>query len=173
MVGVWLEVGLSADSKMVTNTLITVAVVLGFGNLNEFTIVLQVWHWNVFWVALRNVWWQCGDIIQSLAFSRNGVFHGLENGITLLMLGQLIVLAVNQILSECVDLQLADNSLQLIGLLIGNRFIHNQRFDGSILQLNGKWLLCQRHCLEVKLLLWNVRIPTAGHIVVNLSILGA
>lgn len=126
MVAVGLEVGLSTDSKMIFLASVTVAVVLRLDNLDEFTVVPQLWHWHVFRVALHNVWWQSGDIVQSFTLAGDGVFHGLEHCVALFMLRQLVVFAVDEILSLSVDLELADDGLQLIRFFVGDGSIDDQ-----------------------------------------------
>lgn len=161
------------DSKVISYVAFTVAVVLGLDQLDVVIFfAFQLGQWHPLWIGGDHVLRNSTSVIKGLTLSSHGWLHGLVDGVVCTIFGQLVVAALDQVLSLCVQLKLGNVGFDQIGLIIGSGFVKSNATDSTVLKQNLKRLAADWHWLVFDLITVDLSFPSVGHGLVDLSIFG-
>lgn len=159
---------------MIANALVAVAEILGLDNVEDLAVTLDVGHGHQLGPVLHDPTGQGRDVVKSLALAVDGVFHGLEEGLLQVELGQVLVVLVllHSVLALDVHLELGGNTLEDIDLPGRQVLADGQASDSTLPQLDLEGLVADGQALELTLALRNLRPPAQRQLGLDLSVLG-
>jgi hypothetical protein len=159
---------------VIANALVAVAEVLGLDDVEDLAVTLDVRHGHQLGPVLHDPTGQGRDVVKSLALTVDGVFHGLEEGLLQVELGQVLVVLVllHSVLALDVHLELGGNALEDVDLPDRQVLADGQASDSALPQLDLEGLVADGQALELTLALRNLRPPAQGQLGLDLSVLG-
>lgn len=158
---------------MVSRPLLTVAVVLGFDDVDHFSLSGKLRLGSKVGHTYESVFRQRGDIVKSFTFAIDGVFHDLvDSSVLVVLLRNHVKLGADDVLSLSVNLELRHNGTDDVDFPDRSILADDQFVDNSLLKFDFKGLAGQRQLLVLKLVLWDFVFQTIGELSLNLGIFG-